>query len=215
MQLKDFLKRKPQIAVRFMRAGLLSSMLWGVYYNYIQHLPDQDFTKEETQQLTHIFQKSVDFSVINYNQSNQGDAILKLHSASGLTLGNTFIVSTDLKPKSFHYQNTLIHEATHIWQKQNCSFSSLSQLFSCAQHFLSDPIEIYKYRLDAEKDLLDYNNEQQASIVADYFNYKTQYPSIFIENQGPDEEIKTLYRAVLRNFLQDPNYIKQQCGFSI
>tara|TARA_R110002124_G_scaffold149220_1_gene314945 strand:+ start:83320 stop:83556 length:237 start_codon:yes stop_codon:yes gene_type:complete len=55
VELKDLLKKKPSIAVRLLRVGILSSAIWGAYYNYIQQLPDQEFTEEETVQLSHIF----------------------------------------------------------------------------------------------------------------------------------------------------------------
>jgi hypothetical protein len=215
VQLKDFFKIKPSIPVRIIRGGVVASVLWGAFYSYIQQLPDQKFTEQETEHLTRVFQNSVDTSVINYHRSTQWDVILKLHDYAGLTLGNTFILNTELKSESAYYQDTFIHEAAHIWQKQNCS-SFFSGFFEWAGHVFDEPTKIYEYELDTAKDLLDYNSEQQASIIADYFSSKRKYSSsTLLQNKGPDEEINTLYLSVLDKFLQDPSYIKQQCSFSI
>ena len=72
--------------------------------------------------------------------------------------------------------------------------------------------EIYKYHLDADKDLLDYNHEAQASIIADYYNFQAGKSTDFDQNEYTSPTKKdALYKAVLSNFIQDPKYIRQHC----
>ena len=52
-----------------------------------------------------------------------------------------------------------------------------------------------------KKDLLDYNMEQQASIVQDYFVLKNKH--------GHDDGEKQLFEKVLKNFIADPSYAKR------
>jgi hypothetical protein len=61
-------------------------------------------------------------------------------------------------------QHFFIHELTHVWQHQHGMWVRTRGLFS----WLSS----YIYTLDERRKLADYNMEQQAQIIADYFLLK-------------------------------------------
>ena len=67
----------------------------------------------------------------------------------------------------------------------------------------------YDYRLEAGKDLLDYNMEQQASIVQDYFMLKHCGQSGHrghCKNVGSLDAKMRLFEKTLEKFLKNPSY---------
>lgn len=108
-----------------------------------------------------------------------------------------------------------IHEMTHVWQFQNKILNTLvataelllKYKFNQAAYFA----EAYPYHLDEKKDLLDYNMEQQASIVQGYFMLKREKKdsSHHCQNTCSDDEKIKLYEKVLEKFLKNPAYAKQ------
>lgn len=118
-----------------------------------------------------------------------------------------------------HGQSLFIHEMTHVWQYQNKVLKPVVEAvkLNLAHKFNYDAA--YDYTLDAKKDLLAYNMEQQASIVQDYFVLReTGAPSPFARSQTqiPHGQARTLYETVLQNFLTDPAYARKDAknGFS-
>ena len=81
-----------------------------------------------------------------------------------------------------------------------------------------DYTSAYPYVLDASKDLTDYNLEQQAAIVEDYYRLTTlglqprraraPYRRGCSPNHPPAWS-RALYASVLRRFLSDPTYTPQ------
>lgn len=67
----------------------------------------------------------------------------------------------DFSTASLELQHTFIHEMGHVWQHQRGMWVRLRGLFS--------GVADYTYRLDGKKKLKEYNMEQQASIIADYW----------------------------------------------
>lgn len=105
-----------------------------------------------------------------------------------------------------------IHEMAHVWQYQlnilNPVLAAVGESFSHAFNY----DKAYEYTLDANKDLLDYKIEQQASIIEDYMR-------VFVYNIKPNigglqgslqEAIRgQLYQRVLKLFLANPGYARQ------
>lgn len=209
MELKDFLKRKPSISVRLLRGSLFGLALSYGLYGAVQTLPDQEFTDREKDTLTEVFQDSIDIEQINFHRSPLGDNILAMLNAEGAVLGDTMIISTRYRNTDQDYIYILRHEGMHIWQGQNRSFNFFHNLIDEAAHFFDSPIELYSYTLDKDKDLLDYNHEQQASIIADYYNVLEGRHSLFLENPVHDKEERIeLFQSVLKDFLADPNFLQ-------
>ncbi|MCL2893987.1 type IV secretion protein Rhs [Brenneria tiliae] len=72
----------------------------------------------------------------------------------------------DFSMAYIYAQHTFIHEMAHVWQHQKGMWVRSRGLFSWAAD--------YNYRLDGKKLLNDYQMEQQAQIIADYFFLKKQ-----------------------------------------
>lgn len=109
-------------------------------------------------------------------------------------------------------QGHFIHEMTHVWQYQNKVLKPIVAAVELNFRHAFNYMAAYDYTLDARKDLLDYNMEQQASIVQDYFITKTAgHPA----HRGhcknactPDDKIN-LFEKVLDKFLHNPHYARQ------
>ncbi|TAL32485.1 MAG: hypothetical protein EPN97_09960 [Alphaproteobacteria bacterium] len=68
--------------------------------------------------------------------------------------------------------STFIHELTHVWQFQH---GLAGAAVKTAEDVVTNGLnydKTYTYKLDPKKDLMDYNVEQQANIVAEYFGMK-------------------------------------------
>jgi len=96
-----------------------------------------------------------------------------------------------------------IHEMTHVWQHQRGYSVKLNGILSFSQ-------SRYRYELGADKRLSDYNMEQQANILADYFlilKFGGFGSAHLFEHkykfEGPDT-LLPLYRAVLADFISNP-----------
>ena len=104
-----------------------------------------------------------------------------------------------------------IHEMVHVWQKQA---GVLNPIWSAIGNSLRNGFRYsraYRYTLDPSRDLLDYRMEQQAQIVEDYywlFILGFHPPSRFLSNTQVGEDLKQLYAAVLKKFLDNPSYAK-------
>lgn len=107
-------------------------------------------------------------------------------------------------------QSVFIHELTHVWQHQNkVVHTPLAALKETLKHKFNYQ-KCYMHKLDPAKDLVQYGFEQQAAIVQDYFlltrhgvassfkNRRTECPTDLLEK----------YKAVLKNFLRDPGYVR-------
>jgi hypothetical protein len=98
-----------------------------------------------------------------------------------------------------------VHEMLHVWQHQ----SGMNLLAAGVGEYLKlggAYERAYAYVLAAERDLLDYGLEQQASIVQDFFLLATGRAAHRAVGGGD----VTLFRAVLGRFLGDPRYARAQ-----
>lgn len=101
-------------------------------------------------------------------------------------------------PADLGGQRWFIHEMTHVWQ-----------------HQLGYPVKwrgavrlglSYRYALDMEKRLSDYNMEAQGNILADYFvvKHRGRQRAMYEEQYWYDENALALLEAVLSDFLEEP-----------
>tara|TARA_R110002126_G_scaffold13118_7_gene57332 strand:- start:241366 stop:242025 length:660 start_codon:yes stop_codon:yes gene_type:complete len=216
MKFKDFFKKKPSYVVQILRGSLWGVCLSYLGFVYVQNIADQEFTATEKQGLKQIFKDSVNIDDIVFHRSAKGNNILSLLGADGAQLGDTIIINTRYDRQSPGYKYTLDHEAAHIWQNQNCTFSLVNNFVDEVSSFNETALEKYQYRLDETKDLLDYHHEKQASIIADYFNRRVGKHQGLLLNEGlTQHEEDALYKAVLKNFLEDPRYINKACPLNI
>lgn len=161
-----------------------------------------------------IFGESIDYSTVTVTP----EKFIGFHPDDTAMApdGNLYMpgcYKDDYAAESTWWQATFIHEMTHVWQYQNKILSPVAEAVKLNIKFKFDYAAAYGYTLDAKKDLVEYNMEQQASIVQDYFSLKKDgYYSFFFgrcENTGTDAEKEKLYEKVLENFLKDPAYAKR------
>lgn len=126
--------------------------------------------------------------------------------------GNLFMpgcYKDDYAAESVLTQSLFIHEMTHVWQYQNKILAPMIEAVKLNVKFAFNYSAAYDYKLDGKKDLLDYNMEQQASIVQDWFaqkhgGFSPLYSSC--QNSCTDAERQDLFDKVLAKFLASPTY---------
>lgn len=177
----------------------------------------RNLTLNETALAKKIFRDSIDYKKVKIHNQKY---IFFQPSNSGMTPNGEIYVDGFYK-KDYSVINDFgkaffIHEMTHVWQYQLKILNPITAAIAeNIRHFFSYD-KAYEYKLEAGKDLLDYNIEQQASIIEDYFrvymaNIKP-FPGRMINSL---DEIKKdmLFEKVLAKFLSNPTYGKHtiQC----
>ncbi|MGQ4660532.1 PAAR domain-containing protein [Lysobacter sp. F6437] len=104
----------------------------------------------------------------------------------------------DFSVKRIDLQHWFIHEMTHVWQHQ---LGYPVKLRGAVRIGLS-----YRYELEPEKRLGDYNMEAQGNILADYFliKFRNAPGAISERRYSRDANALQLMEAVLADFLRDP-----------
>lgn len=210
------------------RTALVSlAVLSGVKLVLPSFLSARPLSEGETQMLQEVFGKALDADKVGLNASNVMDYRHTFLGTAAEQLGNKISFHSEQMRADFSKagavdRNLFLHEATHLWQSQNCSVLSLTDavknLYARTKGYAEEKAQgskdaymkaidgIYEYKLDPAKDLLDYNIEQQANIVADYFVYAKD-GRLPMMAKGTTQE----YEAVLKNFLKDPSYLSKNC----
>jgi len=104
----------------------------------------------------------------------------------------------------------LVHEMTHVWQFANGDevlVEGVEQLIATR----GDYDKAYRYMLDPFNDLMDYNIEQQAAILEDYYRirYEGLHP-VEMQNAGLSLDRRDeLYDKVLSEFFHDARYARR------
>lgn len=109
-------------------------------------------------------------------------------------------------------QSHFIHEMAHVWQKQNGVLDPIASALKLNLTYRFNYNAAYFYTLDAARDLTSYNMEQQATIVQDYFLRAIcghGRDTGKCQTTGGFDTTRTLYEAVLKNFLADPAYARK------
>lgn len=105
-------------------------------------------------------------------------------------------------------QSFFIHEMGHVWQHQNGILNVIwSALLAQITHGFNYG-RAYPYLLETDKTLTDYNLEQQASMLEDYFRvarHGLEFRPNRILNGGSREENLQLLESVLAEFIADPS----------
>ncbi|MDD9901865.1 MAG: type IV secretion protein Rhs [Alphaproteobacteria bacterium] len=108
-------------------------------------------------------------------------------------------------------QGLFIHEMAHVWQKQNNILNPIAEGVKLGMKYGFNYNAAYPYMLDEKKDLLDYNMEQQASIIEEHFMQKNGHIrwNDRCQNGCNATEKLRLYEGVLEKFLNNPAYARQ------
>ena len=108
-------------------------------------------------------------------------------------------------------QSVFIHEMAHVWQKQNGVLDPIASFFQLSLTYRFNYNAAYLYTLEANRDLISYNMEQQATIVQDYFLQAVcgyHRDSGQCQTSGGWSNTRPLYESVLKNFLANPAYVR-------
>lgn len=173
-------------------------------------------TEGERAMLQPLFGASLDLDLVHVVQDKyvpfQGDDTYMTPENDIYAPGALYL--SDFSPPMIepYTASTLVHEATHAWQHQ----SGLDLVAAGAITFAAtggDYQAAYPYTLDRDKDLLDYNVEQQASIVEDWWlltqRQTVPYSLILDPTVPPDwTAVADAYRAVLADFFKAPAYAR-------
>lgn len=106
-----------------------------------------------------------------------------------------------------------IHEMAHVWQYQN-DILPLGVIGSAIYDYITyklDYSQAYLYTLTNDKDLVDYDIEQQAAIIEDYFRvYKRGwgFREGHIQNTETFAENKKMLQHVMASFIANPSSVK-------
>jgi len=134
---------------------------------------------------------------------------------SGIYVSDYSATTTNLK--SF-----FIHEMVHVYQHQMKILSPISAAIVETLRHGFDYDKAYFYSLDTSKDLLNYEIEQQAQIIEDYYrinilgvNPVTKLGKEYMENTLAEVKTNTLFAVVLKKFTANPTYAKHEISCKV
>ena len=129
---------------------------------------------------------------------------------SGMTPNGEIYVSgapyrKDYSTAKIGFQAFFIHEMTHVWQYQNKILHVKLAAILGQIRFLGNYRKMYEYTLEAGKNLTEYDIEQQAAIVEDYFLVAKRGLADFrsgrMQNEGSMTEKIEMLKNVVESFL--------------
>jgi hypothetical protein len=173
-------------------------------------MTSRPLTKGEVALARTVFGDSIDYETVYVSDSRF--AGFHPEGVAMAPNGNLFMpgcYQDDYSAETVRGQSLFIHEMTHVWQYQNKILAPMVEAVKLNVKHGFNYAAAYDYMLDAKKDLLDYNMEQQASIVQDWFCLKNGgYAALWssCQNDCPDAEKQDLFGKVLEKFLSNPKY---------
>lgn len=140
----------------------IMDLLWRIIKSNTRSL-----TQIEQKEALNIFGDSINYSKVLVDEHSfiaWLGAKINRRSGMGVTIFHTINFNQKLKTASGNSDmKWLIHELTHVAQMEYAGSQYLIEAFH------AQVTEGYGYTLGEKPDLRDYNREQQASIVADYY----------------------------------------------
>lgn len=211
----DFFQRSASIYTKLLRISLATAFTFAVAPHLFNLATDKNYTDEEREILTNIFQDSLNLDDLHLKQSKIVDKIVGWND--GGAVGNYVMIHSRFNNYDSHgvEEWVFVHEHAHAWQHKYCdkeapsfiqiAYEGLSGTFKTPKH------TPYRYKLELNKDLSEYNHEQQANIIADYFKVRKGNHALWIDVNQRAYESLHLYESVLENFFKDPTYIRHHC----
>lgn len=167
----------------------------------------------ETALAKSVFGDSIDYAAVTINDGKF--AGFHPEGTAMAPNGNLYMYgcySDDYSAREPYGQSLFIHEMTHVWQYQNKILAPIAEAVKLNLAHKFNYRAAYDYTLEPGKDLIEYNMEQQASIVQDRFLLQREPGSEFWSNSLNVEygaQRMALYDQVLAKFDADPSYAKQ------
>jgi len=172
-------------------------------------------TKGEIALAKSVFGDSVDYSTVTISDQKFGGLEFLPEGTAMAPNGKLYMpgcYKEDYSKEPALTKSLFIHEMTHVWQFQNKVLAPIVEAAKLNLKHGFNYMAAYGYTLDGKKDLLDYNMEQQASIVQDYFILKNAPEKIVwgnCKNKDCDADLAKLFEKTLEKFHADPAYAKQ------
>lgn len=172
----------------------------------------RDLTAGEVLLARELFKSSIDYARVKIHQ---GKYWRFQYDNTGMTPNGEIYIhgspySADYGVEGPEKKAFLIHEMTHVWQWQrNILHVRTSAILEAIKHRQDYVPDAYKYKLEESKDLIDFNIEQQAAIVEDYYRVVRRGLSFRdnrIQNQESLADKKSLLKRTMGNFINDPTY---------
>ena len=179
----------------------------------IDVLPHRGLTAGEKTLLWPIFRDSVDYDAVQIIHAahpfQPSDAYMAPRGHI-YAPGHLFFEDWSAPDVSAVSRAELVHEMTHVWQYTNGIDILVEGVEQLIAHRGSYD-RAYRYTLEWNTDLVDYNIEQQAAILEDYYRirYEGLHP-VELGNQGLSIDARErLYDSVLAEFFHDPRYARR------
>ncbi len=137
-------------------------LLWQIF-----KLNTRSLTTTEEKEARKVFGESINYSKIRIDEFSfiaWIGAIMNRCLKMGVTTFHTINFNRKIQTEAGNADmKWLIHELTHIAQMEHCGSKYL------VEAIYAQVMEGYAYKLGSKPHLRDYNREQQASIIADYY----------------------------------------------
>jgi hypothetical protein len=171
----------------------------------------RSLTVAETALAESVFGNSIDYTKVRIT----ADRFIGQPDNSGLMFKNTIhqhgsCYRDDYAEAGLTMQGHFIHEMAHVWQYQNDAAGFYILFAKGRLRHAFDYGKAYPFTLEAGKDLLEYNLEQQACIVQENFMSRQGAANRNCRNNCSAAEKELLYNSVLEKFLENPSYAKKK-----
>lgn len=161
-----------------------------------------------------IFSSSINYQKVKVHE---GKYTPLQPSNSGMTPnGEIFVHGSyrkDYSLTSDELKAFFIHEMVHVYQYQLKILDPIGSAISSSIKNGFNYIKAYDYKLEPNKDLLDYDIEQQAQIIEDYYRIYFLNLKPFnghMKNNLINVKNEKLFEQTLQKFLKNPNYAKHE-----
>lgn len=169
--------------------------------------PNRGLTKGEIALLQPIFKDAIDYAstkVIDAPFPFQQKGVYMTPRGHLFAPGSLFRKDFSKDPSD---RILFVHEMTHVWQFAN-GMDLVAQGLAEFAKTKGNYEAAYPYDLTADKDLVDYGMEQQASIVEDDYALRVEHvrpPRRLVDDH---EDLAKRYGAVLAKLRADPKYAR-------
>ena len=175
-------------------------------------MKNRTLTTGEIRLATTIFKSSIDYTKVRIHN---GKYIFFQPDNSGMTPNGEIYVHgayrSDYSTGNGQSKGFLIHELVHVWQYQLNILNPVTA--AIAENIVHgfDYSKAYHYTLDPAKDILDYDIEQQAAIIEDYYliYFAGSLPVRgHMQNTLAEAKAGQLFHKVLGKFRVNPSFAR-------
>ena len=169
-------------------------------------------TAGETALARSVFRDSIDYARVSIHARRY---VFFQPDASGMTPNGHVYACGDAHRSDYAICDIdrrafFIHEMAHVWQHQNRVLKVRTSAVRLMIRHRFRYAHAYRYTLAPKRDLLDYNLEQQATIIEDYFRVILNNADFargrdgVTRIQNPPDERSALLISAMRRFLTNP-----------